>query len=101
MNTQNIHVFARWKVQSGKLETVMPLIHSLVAESKKEPGNIDYRVCQTVTDPHSFHLFETYVDEAAIEAHKASAHFNQIALKKIIPLLEAREVFITKSISES
>ena len=100
MNTENIHVFARWKVQAGKLETVLPLIHSLVAESKKEPGNIEYTVCQTLTDPSSFHLYERYVDRAAVEAHKASDHFREIALEQIVPLLEEREVFVTKTISE-
>ena len=100
MNTENIHVFARWKVQSDKLETVLPLIHSLIAESKREPGNLDYIVSQTLTDPSSFHLFERYVDRAAVEAHKTSDHFKQIALEEIVPLLEEREVFITKSISE-
>lgn len=101
MNTQNINVFARWKVKPGQLETVLPLIHSLVAESRKEPGNIEYTVCEALTDPYSFHLFERYTDMAAIEAHKASAHFQQIALAKIVPLLEEREVFITKTISEA
>ena len=99
MNTDNINVFARWKVKSGHLETVLPLIQSLVAESKREPGNVGYTVCQALTDPHSFHLFEQYADSASVEAHKASDHFKHIALEQIVPLLEEREVFITKAIS--
>ena len=98
MTTENIHVFARWKVQADKLDTVLPLIHLLAMESKKETGNIDYIVCQSLSDPSSFHLFESYVDSAAVEAHKSSDHFKQIALEQIVPLLEQREVFITKSI---
>ena len=98
MTTENIHVFARWKVQADKLDTVLPLIHLLAMESKKETGNIDYIVCQSLSDPSSFHLFESYVDSAAVEPHKSSDHFKQIALEQIVPLLEQREVFITKSI---
>ena len=44
-------------------------------ETIKEPGVIRFDVLQDVEDPTHFSLFEVYRDEAAREAHLATAHF--------------------------
>ena len=42
-------------------------------------------------DPNTFVLFERYVDEAALEAHATSPHFQQLIVQQALPLLELRE----------
>lgn len=42
-----------------------------------EPGAIEYQICQDENDQNKFVLFEGYTDEAAIEFHKTTPHFQQ------------------------
>ena len=98
MNTKNICVFAKWKVKDDALEYVLPLMETLIEESKKEPGNLGYHICQLQSDSNSFYLFERYEDKTALEAHKESQHFKELVLQKIAPHLKEREVFISNEI---
>ncbi|MGF1561409.1 MAG: putative quinol monooxygenase [Geminicoccaceae bacterium] len=47
----------------------------------KEPGCLRFDVCQDPKEPTTFFLYEAYQDEAAIEAHRASAHFAEFGPK--------------------
>lgn len=42
---------------------------------KDEPGCRQFDVCRDPAQPQLFYLYELYDDEAAIQAHLASAHF--------------------------
>ena len=95
MNKQPIHVFAKWQVKEGHLNTVLNLIPEVVAKSTSEEGNLFYKIHQDNSNENILVLFEGYVDEAAVEQHRNSEHFQTIVIGKIIPLLEAREVVLT------
>ena len=41
----------------------------------KEEGNLQFSAVQDSDDPDRFFLFEVYRDEAALEAHRQTAHF--------------------------
>lgn len=43
--------------------------------SRKEPGITRFDLLQQVDDPTRFILYEQYVDEAATQAHKQTAHY--------------------------
>ena len=92
MSNTTIHTFAKWKVKKGEIHKVLKLITELSEKSSKEEGNLIYKVFQSNTHPDVLMLFESYKGEASIEAHRASGHFQEIVLKKIVPLLENREV---------
>lgn len=53
------------------------LATDLAAETRTESGVIDYRVAADVDDPTTLRFFEQYEDEAAMEAHMNSDHFQQ------------------------
>ncbi len=40
-----------------------------------EPGAMRFDVLQQMDDPERFILYEVYRDEAAVDAHKATAHY--------------------------
>lgn len=42
-----------------------------------EPGCLYFDVAQDLADPHHFLFHEIYVDEAAVDAHRAAPHFAQ------------------------
>lgn len=95
MKTKPIHVFAKWQVKEGQLETVLKYLKEVTRESLAEEGNLFYKVHQSITDPEIIFLFEGYVDEAAVTTHRESEHFQATVVGKIIPLLKTREVTLT------
>ena len=42
---------------------------------RDEPGCLRFDVLQDNTDPNRFFFYEVYVDEAAVEAHRAAPHY--------------------------
>ncbi|NMP22949.1 putative quinol monooxygenase [Sulfobacillus harzensis] len=56
-----------------------------------EPGCAEYRVLRRVDQPHELLLYEAYQDQAALEAHSATAYFQEIVLGRIVPRLISRE----------
>ena len=99
MNTQPIHVFARWQVKPEHLETVLGLLPEVVRQSTSENGNLFYQIHQDNADPNVLILFEGYTDENALQDHRDSDYFQDIVIAKIVPLLEKRELNLTKPMS--
>lgn len=58
---------------------------------QREPGCALYHACRARDDPDLFLLYEHYVDEAALQAHRETPHFKEIIEGAIVPLLEQRE----------
>jgi len=92
MATTPVHVFARWKAKAGNMDTILSLLKEARSKSLQEEGNLFYEIHQSKADPNTLILFEGYADEAAQQAHMQSAHFQQVVIKQIVPLLEEREV---------
>lgn len=95
---QAINVFAKWQVKAGELDKVLSLITQAAEQSRAEKGNLFYKINQSTTDPNTLILAEAYRDEAAIESHRASDHFQTIVVGQIVPLLAAREVVVTREL---
>ncbi|MEU1788145.1 putative quinol monooxygenase [Streptomyces sparsogenes] len=85
-------VIARYRTKEGEENTVLPLLDTMAAASRQEPGNLAYRVHQGTEDPRAIVLYEEYVSEADFTAHCATPHFQEIVLGKVVPLLESRDV---------
>ena len=78
-----------WMAKPGHEKEVVSVFTKLTEESRKEPGCVMYLVHQHKTDSRRFLVYEQYKDDAALEAHRASAHFLQYA-KKELPKLGER-----------
>lgn len=50
-------------------------LHVLLTQSRQEPGVRRYDLYRDSERPATFHLIEAYADEAALEAHRESAHY--------------------------
>ncbi|KFC22876.1 putative quinol monooxygenase [Chryseobacterium sp. FH1] len=96
--SQPIFIFAKWQVKNGELQTVLDLLPSLIEKSTNEEGNIFYKIYQDNSDSNTLILNESYKDMASIEVHKNSNHYQEIAVKQIIPLLENREVILASEL---
>jgi quinol monooxygenase YgiN len=95
MSQKPIYVFARWQVKEGQLDTVLNLLPEVVTKSTAEEGNLFYTVHQSNSDVNTLVLYEGYKDEAALNEHRNSAHFQTLVIGEIIPVLEDREVILT------
>lgn len=85
-------VVARYRTLPGREREVLRLLDTVAEASRREPGNLQYRVHQGAEDPRAVLLYEEYVNEADFEAHCAADHFRQIVLGEVVPMLESRDV---------
>jgi len=95
MEQQAVYVFAQWWVQENKLEQVMQLLAEAIKQTRQEPGNLFFTVHQSNADPDTIMLYEGYINQAAVDEHKNSTHYQTLVAGQIIPLLENREVIVT------
>jgi len=51
------------------------LLEGMAAASRAEPGNLRYDLWQDQAEPARFVLDELYADNAAVAAHRETAHF--------------------------
>ena len=68
-------VVAILRAQPGKEAALSEVMTTLAAEVKHEPGNRRYDLFRSMADPTAILVYEEYVDQAALDAHAASAHF--------------------------
>jgi autoinducer 2-degrading protein len=58
---------------------------------RDEPDCLLFRVTRSPRDGDAFLLYEEYVDEGALEAHRRTPYFRDLIDGKVIPLLLERE----------
>ena len=61
--------------KEGCEEKMKELLTAMVAPSKAEPGVLFYEIFQYENNPRRFMAVETWENEAALDGHKASAHY--------------------------
>lgn len=61
----------------GKAGELKALLDSMLAPSRAEPGNLRYDLWRDPAEADRFVLDELYVDAAAVEAHRATPHFQR------------------------
>ena len=70
-----VTVVAKVRSAPGKADALQELLIEQAATVRRsEPGCLAYRVHRGTRDPDVFLFYETYVDDAAFEAHKQSPH---------------------------
>ncbi len=70
-----IRINAFFQVNEGATEQFLAVVNPLVAESQKEAGCIAYDLFASTSRPDVYMMCETWADQAAVDAHNASAHF--------------------------
>lgn len=69
-------IIATLTVQPGKQAEFEAIFAELAAAVRAdEPGNVFYQLCRSREDDGTYKVLEHYRDQAAVEAHRASAHF--------------------------
>ncbi len=63
------------RIAPGRRADAEPEILRMVAASRAEPGCLGYAFAYDVADDHLVRIFEAFVDDAALAAHRAAPHF--------------------------
>lgn len=87
-----VQVIARYTIAAGNEAAVMDLLPTLAEASRGEPGNRYFRIYRQVDDDRAVVLLERYASRAALDAHRATQHFADLVLGRIVPLLTSRVV---------
>lgn len=62
-------------VKAETEEECKRLLRDMADATRKEPGCLQYIVHQSADNSQNFAFYEQYVDQEALDAHWASAHF--------------------------
>ncbi|MBA4708570.1 putative quinol monooxygenase [Aquitalea aquatica] len=71
----SVFIFATLQCQPETTAAVCAAMRDMQQASRQEPGCLQYQVLQATDQPHVLHVFEAYQDMAAVEAHRAAAHY--------------------------
>jgi quinol monooxygenase YgiN len=73
-------------------DEIAEMLRSLTAASRQEPGCVSYIAHFVTEDPATVVIYEQYTDEAALEQHRNSAHFDRYAVGGLYRLMRHRQV---------
>jgi quinol monooxygenase YgiN len=72
-----------WMANEGHEDEVEGIFRVLQEESRKEPGCLMYQVHQHRSNRKRFLVYEQYRDDAAMEVHRNSPHFQKYAAQEL------------------
>lgn len=74
-----IVLHARIPIRPDMRDTFLGAVSGLVEASNAEPGVISYECFESAKTENSFIFVEEYTDQAALDSHMASEHFQAAA----------------------
>lgn len=87
-----------YTVGEGQEEQAAALLRQAQTDSLTEPGCVNYQVSQDVDNPRRFLIYEVYDDQAALDAHKETAHYLDVVAAQVKPMVVDREVVMLTAI---
>jgi hypothetical protein len=96
----NIKITAIITVKAEHRAELLDVFTALVGESRKEGSNLRYDLHQDLQNPNRLVFFENWKDQAAVDSHNASVHFQNF-LKAIDGKTEAVDIVLMKDVSDN
>jgi quinol monooxygenase YgiN len=88
-----------WIANEGQEEQVVKAFERLGAGSRKEPGCRLYVVHQNRDDKRRFFVYEQYDNDAALQAHRDTSHFQEIAVNTLPKLGKRVEAHLMEPVA--
>jgi quinol monooxygenase YgiN len=82
----------RLRFEEGEHDTIAEALRQLTLATRQEEGCVHYIAHFVENDPATVVLYEQYVDEEALEQHRNSPHFLQLAKGGLYLLKHKREM---------
>lgn len=93
-----VSYFVRMVAKPGQAEAVQELLLTNPRRIEQgERGNLAFGVHRSTDNPNEFWLYETWVDEAAVEAHESGDAFKQYK-EALRPLVEPESVIFGNTV---
>jgi autoinducer 2-degrading protein len=91
-----ICVAVTYVVKPGHEDEAVAFFRTLTEHSRAEPGCRMYLAHRSMADPRRFFLYEQYDDQAALDAHRAAAHFERYVKNGLFLIIESRspEIYV-------
>lgn len=70
-----ITIIAKFDVIQGNIENFKKCAVNVVRDTRKEKGNLSYKIYQDRQNPSKFTFIEEWLNDAAIEQHNNAKHF--------------------------
>lgn len=86
MVVQSVH----YTFQPEDADRAEAILRQLRDASRQEPGVVVFEVARSQEKPNEFALYEEYRDQAALEAHAKTEHFDTFVINGIRKLAVAR-----------
>lgn len=81
MTDPKVCVLATVVALPNQVEEAKAILLSLIAPTRQEPGCIRYELWQKQDDPADFNWVEEWENQAALNAHLNSPHFQEVNSK--------------------
>ena len=85
-----ICVAVTYRILPGSEDRALELFRKVTPPTRAEAGCRFYLAHRSTVDPRQFFLYEQYDDQAALDAHRASPHFDEFVKNGLFPILESR-----------
>ena len=80
-----------WVAKPGHEDEVAGIFGKLQTASRQEPGCLMYIVHRHRNDARRFFIYEQYRDDAALETHRESTHFQEYAINALKDIGDRKE----------
>ena len=87
-----VSFLVRLKFNPEDRADVAETLRLLAAASRQEPGCVNYIPHQLEDDPDTVLIYEQYVDQQALAAHRESAHFKKHAVGGLYQKMRERSL---------
>ena len=95
-----ICVAVTYVIRSGHENEALAFFAKLTPLTRAEPGCRMYLAHRSTSDPRKFFLYEQYDDQAALDAHRSAAHFEQYVKNGLFTILESRSPELYEPITD-
>jgi quinol monooxygenase YgiN len=82
----------RMKFDPADRNAVCEMLSPLTTASRAEPGCVSYIPHFVEGEPCTVLIYEQYVDQAALDRHRESAHFHQYAIGGLYQKMKERDL---------
>jgi len=87
-----VSFIVRLRFPAEERADIAETLHQLAEASRKEPGCVSYIPHQVEDDPDTIVIYEQYEDAKALAAHRASDHFQKLAVGGLYQRMKDRQV---------
>ena len=95
-----ICVAVTYVIKPGHEDEAVGLFRAITGPTRAEPGCRMYLAHRSTSDPRRFFLYEQYDDQAALDAHRSAAHFEQYVKNGLFTILESRSPELYEPITD-